>query len=126
MIVASAVAPLHSAQGPSASSSDGVIGIVTTLVNLRLRDRRRALEKIEVAAAVGLGDVPRVHVAEAARIRRLRAASTPRVGGRARRRATCSVRRRAGTSSSMMSPSRTNASGPPTNDSGATCSTHAP
>ena len=40
-------------------------------VNLRVGDRRRAFEEIEVAAAIGLRDVLGIQPAEAARVRHL-------------------------------------------------------
>jgi len=90
-------------------------------VDFRLGRRRRAFEEIEVATLVRLGDVLWIEQADfgAGRFhaaRRRASSSLP----------TFSSSLRAGTSSSMRSPSRTRASGPPMNDSGATCSTQAP
>src|ERR1700730_18126936 len=45
---------------------------ITPLMNFRLRDRRLALEKIEVAALVGLADVLGKHRAVAAQVMRRR------------------------------------------------------
>ena len=98
----------------------------TASVNLRLGDRRGALQEIEIAAAVGLGDVLGVEHARSRADTAAPAASTLAPARQLLVRRTRSDRRRAGTSSSMMSPSWTSASGPPTNDSGATCSTQAP
>ncbi len=95
-------------------------------VNLRIRRRRGAFEEIEVAALVGLRDVLLVERAEAALVPRRRRLSTRRGGARARLGATFSSSRRAARRARSGRRPRTSASGPPTNDSGATCSTHAP
>jgi len=98
---------------------------ICNLVDLGLRRGRRSLEKIEIAALIGLRDVLLIERTEAALVAR---------GGffhSARRRAssasvTFNSSFLAATSSWIRSPSRTSANGPPTYDSGATCSTHAP
>ena len=121
-------APCMIAATSSASFDAATVGMVFSggsSVNLRIRRRRRAFEKIEIAALVGLRDVLLVERAEAAL--ELRRRPLPRArGGASSSALTLSSSRRAGTSSSIMSPSLTSASGPPTYDSGATCSTHAP
>ena len=93
---------------------------------VRRGGRRGRLEEIEVAALVGLADVLQVQRAVAALELRGRARPRRRGDARSRPRRLSSSRRRFGTSSAIRSPLRTSASGPPTADSGATCSTQAP
>src|SRR5262249_3196758 len=100
---------------------------VLASVNRRLFDRlaKARLQKIEIAAFIGLFDVPGEHPAIAA----LEAALGLLPSGTALASSASGTSRlmvRAATSSVMRSPFLTSASGPPTKDSGATCRMQAP
>ena len=95
-------------------------------MNLRLGDRRRALQKIEVAAFVRLADMLRIHRPVAARITRRRR----RPGGAAARKFLVAHMQmdaaRGDVDLDLVAGLAPRASGPPTKLSGATCKMQAP